>query len=195
VADGEPGKVKMAGEHELGAALGRYEIDNRRRRRIAFVAIPVGGVVACVGVLMLLLAEASDSYTAGAGAFPSIVSGIGFGSFLVGLYLARLSATRTDEAFTLHEHGFVHSYSGKTWAISWAEIADVKKNGRDNALNRALGGDVQYNVKLRSPVGGRKSVTITGLTDDAARLGETVRQAALHGIHPERDPAGPQERT
>lgn len=173
----------MAAEHELGAVLGRYETDNERRRRIAFVAVPVGVAVGCLGVLMMLVLDVDAG---GAMIFPALVGGAGFGAFVVGLCQAWLSATRTDEVFTLYEGGLVHSYGGKSWPISWAEIADIKDNGKESALHRALGIDVQYRVVLRSPVGGRRSVTISGFTDDAVRLAETVRQAAVHGIRPGR---------
>lgn len=179
----------MATEHEFGVLLGRYETDNRRRRRIAFVAVPVGAVAACIGVLMLLLVV--DVSSGGASIFPSLVCGFGLGAFFVGLWQARLSATRSDEAFTLYQGGLVHSYGGRSWAVSWAEMADVKNNSRDTALNRALGTDIQYSVKLHAPVDGRKSLTVTGLTHDAVRLAETVQQAALHGIPPVRRPPNP----
>lgn len=177
----------MATERDLGALLGRYETDNLRRRRIALVAVPVGAVVVGLGVSMMLLIVDVDA--GGARIFPALAIGLGLGVLVVGLRQAWLSSTRTDEAFTLYEGGFVHSYAGKSWAISWDEIADVKDNGKDTALQRALGGDVQYSVTLSSRVDGRRSVTITGFTDDAVPLAETVRQAALQGILPTQDPA------
>ncbi|PRX46998.1 hypothetical protein B0I33_10695 [Prauserella shujinwangii] len=172
----------MATEGGLGAELGRYETDNLRRRRIAFVAVPLGAVVACAGVVMVLVVGDTDAV--GAMVFPALVGGLGLGAFVVGLWQAVLSVTRTDEAFILYEGGLVHSYAGRSCALSWSDIADVKDAGRDTAVHRALGGDIAYSVTLHSPVNGRRNVTITGFTDDAVRLAETVRQAALHGIRP-----------
>ncbi|GAA1950097.1 hypothetical protein [Amycolatopsis minnesotensis] len=173
----------MAAEQELGAVVGRFESDNRRRRRIFAVAVPVGGVVAALTGLWFVV-------LAGRGGSPSLVllpclaCGLALGALAVGIQQAWLSRTRPDEAFTLHEGGFVHSYAGKSLAISWDEIVKIANEGRDNALYRVLGADVRYRVKLRSAVGGRRVVMITGITEDALRLGGTVQHAVHHGTRP-----------
>ncbi|TKG72779.1 hypothetical protein [Prauserella endophytica] len=178
----------MATESELRAVLGRYPTDNRRRRRIAILATPLGAVAGCLGMLMMLLIAGNEP--ASAMVFPAFVTGFGLGALFAGLWQARLAATRTDEVFTLYQGGLGHAYAGTSWAVSWSDIAGVKDNGRDTAFQRALGLDVHYRVALRSPVGGRRSVTITGLTHDAVGLAEAVRQAAsacsspeVHGVN------------
>lgn len=175
----------MAVEQDLGAVVKRYNTDNQRRRRICLVAVPLGLIAACVGFLMAMLVG-GPAAAGGALFIPSLVMGVGLGSFLVGLWQGRLSFTRRDESFTVYEHGLVHAYSGKSWAISWDEIDKVTDNSRDNMLNRALGGDVNYSIKLRSPIGGRRYVVITGVTEDAVWLGETVEQAVHDRKHPSR---------
>ncbi|MGP4014345.1 hypothetical protein [Saccharopolyspora sp. 5N708] len=175
----------MAAVQELGAMIERFETDNRRRRRISMVAVPLGAVAACLGVLMLLALD--ESASGGTRIFPSLVCGLGLGAFGVGCWQGWLSFTRPDEVFTLYEGGLVHSYAEKSWAIGWHEITKVTDNGRDNALHRALGGDISYYIKFRAPVGGRRGMSITSLTRDADWLGETVRQAAEHGNNPRPD--------
>ena len=177
----------MATERELGAVLGRYETDNRRRRKIAVIGVPAGAALTAIGMMVVLSGLGTPAI--GVMVFPAFATGIGLGVFVVGVWQALLSVTRTDEAFTLHEGGFVHSYAGKSWAIAWDEIADVKDNGRDTMLQRALGGDVRYRVKLRSPVGRRRSVTITGFTTDAVELTKLVEQAVVHDVRPTRESA------
>ncbi|MFF5986695.1 hypothetical protein [Prauserella flavalba] len=181
----------MATEHELGAVLGRYPTDTRRRRRIALVATPLGAVTATAGLLMMLLVAGNDP--AAAMIFPAFATGFGLSALCVGLWQARLAATRTGEVFTLYQGGLGQSYAGTSWAVGWGDIARVKDNGRDTAFQRALGLDVHYRIALRSPVDGRRSVTITGLTHDAVGLAEAVRQAAsaypspeVHGVHDDR---------
>lgn len=166
-------KVTIATEQELGAVVERFDIDNRRRRRIFIVAASVGAVIGCLGVVMLLVLGGLPD-ASGALVFPSLVGGVGFGVFAVGIWQGRLSYARSDEVFMLHEGGLVHAYAGRSWAISWDEITGLTDQGRDNALHRVLGGDVGYTLKLRSAVGGRRFVVINGLTEDAFRLGEIV---------------------
>jgi hypothetical protein len=178
--------MAMAAEEELGAVVGRFESDNRRRRRIFAVAVPVGAVVACMTGLLLFLVAGRGGSTAPV-LIPGLVCGLALGTVGTGIQQGWLSRARPDEAFTLHEGGLVHSYAGKSWAISWDEIIKVTDEGRNNALYQALGAEVRVRIKLRSPVGRRRVVMITGITQDAHRLGEIVQRAVHHGTRPSPD--------
>ncbi|TDC96639.1 hypothetical protein E1292_38000 [Nonomuraea deserti] len=173
----------MAVVRDLGTPVKRHETDIRRRKRIFLVAVPLGVLAACLGILMVA-ALGGPAVTGGATVIPGVVLGMGLGAFGAGLWQGLLSVTRPDEAFTLYEGGLAHSYAGRCRAISWDEIAKVIDHSRDNLLNRALGGDVHYRVKLRCAVGGRRVLVITGLTEDAAWLGEMVEQAVWDRDHP-----------
>lgn len=174
----------MAAEQELGALIARYETDNQRRRKIFVVAVPLGAVAACLGALMLVLIGGSAG-ASGAVLLPGLVCGLGLGSCGAGIWQGWLSVTRPDEVFALYEGGLVHAYAGKSWAISWGKITKVtNQSERYNPLGRAFGADVRYRIKLGSAVGGRRVVMITGLTNEADRLGEIVRQAAHDGVRP-----------
>lgn len=180
----------MAAEQELGAVVGRFECDNRRRRRIFAVAVPVGGVVACIAALLILVVGARGGSTAPV-LLPGLVCGLALGAVATGIQHGWLSRARPDEAFTLYEGGLVHSYAGKSRAISWDEIVKVNDEGRNNAFYQALGAEVRYRIKLRNAVGGRRVVMITGITRDARRLGEIVRRAVHEGTRPSPDAPGP----
>lgn len=178
--------MAMAAEQELGAVVGRFESDNRRRRRIFAVAVPVGAVVACLAGLSLVVVAGRGGSTAPV-LLPGLVCGLALGALGTGIQQGWLSRTRRDEAFTLYEGGLVHSYAGKSWAISWDEITKVADEGRNNALYQALGAEVRCRIKLRSSVGGRRVLMITGITRDAQRLGEMVQRAVDLGTRPSPD--------
>jgi hypothetical protein len=173
----------MAAEQDLGAVIERYETDHRRRRGIAVVGVPLGAVVTCLGVLMIALIGGPDE-VGGSTVFPGLVCGFGLSVLGAGIWQGLLSVTRPGEVFTLHEGGLVHAYAGKSWAVGWDEMAKVSDRGNENVVHRALGWDFYYRIKLRSAVGGRRAVVITGLTEDAMWLGEAVRQAVEDGAHP-----------
>lgn len=176
----------MAAEHELGAVAGRFESDNSRRKRIFAVAVPVAGVIAGItGLLFIVLAGRGGSTMPVL--LPALACGLSLGALGTGIWQGWLSRTRPDEAFTLHEGGFVYSYAGKSWAIGWDEITKVHAERRNNALYEALGADTRYRIKLRSAVGGRRAVVITGITEGAVLLGEAVRDAVHHGTRPQPD--------
>lgn len=173
----------MAAEQDLGAEIARYETDNRRRRRIFAVWVPLGAFVLCLGALMIVVIGGPDE-VGGATVVPGLVCGLGVSAIGAGLWQGLLSVIRPGEVFTLYEGGLVHAYGGRSLAVGWSEMAKVTDRGSDNPLNRAWGWDVYYRIKLGSAVGGRRVVVVSGLTEDALWLGEAVRAAVQDGVRP-----------
>lgn len=170
----------FAGEDEgLGALIERYETDNHRRRSTAIAAIVVGLLVACLGVLLALPLWLGDrEVTPGAQAVPALVIGAGLGGLLMGIVQGRRSLGRDGEVFALHENGLVHSYPGHTHAIRWEDVVKVTDSGRDTALARAFGSDVNCSIRVNDGT----RVVITGFTDYADRLAEAVEEATARHI-------------
>ncbi|MFC4012104.1 hypothetical protein ACFOY2_33055 [Nonomuraea purpurea] len=144
----------------------------------------MGALAAFVGAASIVFLD-SGSAPAGAGVFPSMLCGAGLGAFGMGLVLGWPSITRSDEVFILYEHGLVHAYGGTSWAFGWEEMATVTiPEARENALARLLGGGVRCQIRLATAAGGGRNVVITGLSEAAEWLAETVRQAVQDGVHP-----------
>jgi hypothetical protein len=173
----------MAVERDLGTFIEHFETDNRRRRWICAVAVPLGAIVASLGALSLVVFTKADVYP-GARLFPALACGFGLGAVLVGIFQGRLSFTRRDESFAVYEGGLVYACAGQSWVIGWEDIAKVANYSRDIAMHRMLGVDVNYYIKLASAIGGRRSLTISTVTRDAEHLGEVVRRAVHDKIRP-----------
>lgn len=64
----------MAVVRDLGTPVKRHETDIRRRRRIFLVAVPLGVLAACLGILMVA-ALGGPAVTGGATVIPGVVLG------------------------------------------------------------------------------------------------------------------------
>ncbi|MGI5379758.1 hypothetical protein ACQEV2_36995 [Streptomyces sp. CA-251387] len=160
---------------ELGTLVQRYESDNGRRGRNALTLLLPGFVGILLGVVLAI--PAYKSSVTGDDFVPSVVLGCGFGAVLMGCWCAWLFLTRSDEAFELYVDGLVHAYRGKRRVVRWEDVADLVDNGKDTALGRAFGGDVNLRLKLAHG----KPVVITGIVDRAAHLTMAVREAIEKG--------------
>ncbi|PXY31408.1 hypothetical protein [Prauserella muralis] len=168
----------MTEDGDLGALAGRYETDNGRRGRHALVLLLLGLVVTPVSVILVLPAYGNS--LVGDDVLPSVLLGCGGGLLLMGAWQGVLFLTRAGEAFELYEHGLVQVYGGKRRVARWDDVTGITDNGKDTALARALGGNVNVQVKLAQGRG----VVITGLTEDAEHLALAVRRAVEDGARP-----------
>jgi hypothetical protein len=82
--------------------------------------------------------------------------------------------------FQLREGGLVYRRTGETRVIPWTDIRKVKENGQDNAVTRSAGWDVHCKLRLK----GGGTLLITGFTEDARTLAQTVRHAVHNGVSP-----------
>jgi hypothetical protein len=157
---------------ELGELTARYVTDNRRRGRISVTTFLLGIVVTAVGVPMCVIAYQNPVSTDDL--VPSFVLGAGLGLLLMGGWLGRRYFVYSGEVFELYEGGIVHAYAGKRFPISWAQIKKVANTGKDTALARAIGGDVSCRITTTDG----RAIVITGLTEGARDLADTVTRAA-----------------
>ncbi|MFJ5985304.1 hypothetical protein [Lentzea sp. NPDC092896] len=156
---------------DLGAVLERYETSNRRRAVTGALAVTAGAPVVVLGAFVLLTVDVGR-----AGSimfFAGIFLGGGLGAAVMGTILAVQSVTRRGEHFTLHEHGFVHTWGAKTITVPWTDVATVTDVGKKTFLSKAFGGDVACQIRL---VNGRK-VTVNAFTEGAELLIHRVFEA------------------
>ncbi|SFC16385.1 hypothetical protein [Streptomyces aidingensis] len=174
----------MAGEAEkaLGALVGRYETDNRRRGTVALIALLVG--LAATAVTVPVVIETFDSAGAQGGTGSGRLAGLLGGVALLGLWggISRGSQYLRlhGEVFHLREGGLVHRRTGETRVIPWSQIRGVRDRGQSNFVSRPLGWDVHCTIRVR---GGRR-LLITGFTPGAERLVAAVDAAARQGVPP-----------
>lgn len=140
---------------ELGARVMRYEVDIRRRRRLASVLLLLGLV--------------------------GLVLGCGLGAVLLGCRQGRLALTRPGEAFELYVDGLVHTYRDTRRVVRWHDVTGLADHSKETALGRAFGGNVS--LQLKPAHGG--PVVITGLVEGAAHLATAVREAIEKQNRPE----------
>lgn len=164
-------------EAELGAQLGTYPTDYRRRRSLAVVLLVVGVVVTVPAVMFWVAVEERAGKVRIAGdplMLPTFLVALGAGLVLMGLLTGWLAVRSRGEVFRLHEHGLVHSRAGTSRTIRWADLDAVVVNpGRDNAFARWAGGDMNCTLKVH----GGRNVVITGLTRNAEQLVREVLAA------------------
>lgn len=162
-------------ERTLGRFVRNHPVDNRRRGRVALVALLFGVALSGAGIPLLI-----SEFGAG-GQYR--VSGIVMGLGLVGLGLGTvggLRALRRDEVYQLREGGLVYKRPGRTRLVRWEDIRKVRDGGQDRLLSRWAGWDVHCVLRVR----GGRGLLITGFTEDAGRLAYLVERAVHNGQRP-----------
>ncbi|MCT2587298.1 hypothetical protein [Actinophytocola gossypii] len=161
---------------DLGALVGTYPTNYRRRMTGAVVLLLAGVVLTPLATVLLVATDERAGKVATTGdplLLPIVLLAFGAGLLLMGVAIGVWALRSRGEVFRLHEHGLVHDRTGTSRTIRWTDLDDVVVNqGRDNALARWAGGDVSCVLKVR----GGANATITGLTENAGELVARVRR-------------------
>lgn len=169
----------VTADEQLGTFIQRYETDNHRRGVRALVTGIVGVLVTGLGIGMYALVLPSmldGSLVGGAAVVPAAVLGVGVVSLMAAIVHGKRFFTRAQESFSVYQYGLVHAHSGQTRVIRWDEIAKVVTRDNDKPAARALAGDLSCTITVKN--GSR--VVITGFTDRADRLADSVEAATAH---------------
>ena len=166
----------------LGSVVERFEMNNRRRRRMALVMLALGVVLAPLTVLMVVVAYANT--TSSDDLVPSFVLGCVLGMLIMGVWLGVISFTRAHEFFELHEEGLAYVRGQKRRVVRFDEVETLKDLGQNNIVARifarAAGGPTPVHVKPHRGQG----LVIPSLLQDTESLIEKVRRAVEEGDRP-----------
>ena len=168
---------------ELGRLLSEHPTDNRRRRRIALVALGLGVLGLAVGIPLNLWyfltpwgpAAEDPRYWSGSGMLESGLIVLGVFGLIVGAVLLSRASRSKDERFDLYENGIVHRLGATVSAIPWADIASAEQQGikKVSAIPRLPG--VEYRCVLRLRDGRR--LGFGTYTTDAFALADRIEAA------------------
>jgi hypothetical protein len=173
---------------DLGALIGEYPVDNRRRGRIGSVLTGAGVVAIAVGV-PLVIADANrplgpgEPPGSGADTLLGGLVGVGGLAVLCGVVLLiRVLQTR-GHAITLYEGGIVRRAGGTEEAMPWADIAEVRLQGTEaNRAGHLVGIDFRCAVRRQD---GRR-FAFSSHTANATELATALHDAVHDGKPPKR---------
>jgi hypothetical protein len=172
---------------ELGAAIGEFRTDNRRRVWTALGCLVVGVAALYLGLWFILVVESRTNDNVGPGPgflLGAAVCGLGFAGIL--LVLAIL---HRREHFALYAQGLVHVAAGRENVLRWVDISTVRiidadaptdPRQRNNWLKRLLGAEFVCVLVLAS---GRR-LRFNAFTADARTLADWIRAAVEDAATP-----------
>ncbi|HEX2131824.1 MAG TPA: hypothetical protein VHH15_09685 [Actinophytocola sp.] len=166
---------------ELGALVGTYPTNWRRRWSAAVILLFPGVVLTAVGTVLLVgAAERAGTVYSAVDPLLLPIALVTFGAvmLLMGALFGVWARYSRGEVFRLHEHGLVHVRADTSRTIRWSELEDVVTGPTQNTvLARWAGGTFRCTVTV---TGGTK-VLITGLTENAPDLAQHLLAASRRG--------------
>ena len=165
---------------DLGALVGRYPVDNKRRRVLG-LAYTIGGAAALAVGIPMMLSDTDRPMLPGEPAYRAIemviggLLGLGGLAVLIGVVLLIRAAQTRGHAIDLHEHGIVRHARGAAEAIPWRDIAQVVRQG--NPQNR---GGLGINFRCVVRLNDGRQFAFSSHTTRAIELAERL-QTAVHG--------------
>lgn len=171
---------------DLGASIGEYPVDNKRRGRIGLALTGAGAVAVAVGV-PLMIADVNrplgPGERPGADKLVSGLVGVGGLAFVCGVVLLiRVLQTR-GHAIQLYEGGIIRRAGGTDEAMPWADIAEVRLQGTEaNRRGHLVGIDFRCAVRRQD---GRR-FAFSSHTTNATELATALHDAVHNGTPPKR---------
>jgi hypothetical protein len=166
---------------ELGALVGTYPTNYRRRGTLAMILLFAGVAVTAPATVLLVVTADRAGKVATAGdplLLPILLLSFGVAMLLLGVVVGGWALLSRGEVFRVHEFGLVHDRAGTSRTIPWGEVESVFVGPvRNTAVSRFAGGSFHCKVKV---IAGR-NVLITGLTQNAEELAQHL--VAAHQRH------------
>ncbi|MBB1254653.1 hypothetical protein H3146_14965 [Streptomyces sp. OF3] len=158
--------------------MSRHPTSNPNSPVLAWAAIVLGALVLPVGI-----ADWNDTVANGGGARAAALTvGLPLGMLIAGPVALVLIRRHRDEVFVLYQRGFTCRRGQNLRVIGWDEITKVRNHQEyaTNRVRRMLGYDVWCRVRTRS----HGTLLITGFTEDAAKLADTIERRFLQQSGP-----------
>lgn len=165
------------GEQELGGFVRRHQTDVARHGRTGIISLVIGVAASAVAVPIVIQTFEDSS----SGTFAGLVVGAALLCLWSGITNGLRYTSRHGEVYTVREGGLVHRRTGESArVIPWESIRKVSDSGQNNAISAAMGWDVHCRIKVREG----KRLLLTGFTEDAAELSQTIQRAVTQGTRP-----------
>lgn len=171
---------------DLGALIGQYPVDNKRRGNHGLVLTGAGVVLLAVGVPLLI---ADLNRPLGPGERPGAaldmvlggIVGLGVLALPFGVVLLIRALHTRGHAIHLHERGILVCTAGGGEPIPWDDISTVRIQGTEqNRAGHYLGIDFRCVIRLHSG----RNIAFSSHTTNATELATALSAAVNDGTPP-----------